>query len=206
MTPCKQVKLWVVVAWAWILLHYLWFDNYVDNNHQSLILWHVNDLYIIGRFCLSVCVSRKSDQFFFYLFIFSWKKYKGIIGLDEDENNVIMWIVVLVDKILRKAPLAAQSISARQIRIQWPLEKTLQLFAPMRIFSSLSSWLIDLIKIWFHLLLRLLPLKTNLISVDLWIRKDIKGYQMNMFSIMHSGVVENPILTLFFGHSFKISF
>ena len=53
--------------------------------------------------------------------------YKGIIGLDEDENNVIMGIVVLVDKmvvvvvvdkILRKAPLAAQSISAGQIRIQ----------------------------------------------------------------------------------------
>ena len=51
--------------------------------------------------------------------------YKGIIGLNEDDNNVIMGIVVLVDKmmmvedkILRKAPLAAQSISARQIRIQ----------------------------------------------------------------------------------------
>ena len=47
-----------------------------------------------------------------------------MIRLDEDENNVIMGIVVLVDKmmvedkILRKAPLAAQSISARQIRIQ----------------------------------------------------------------------------------------
>ena len=29
-----------------------------------------------------------------------------------------MVVVVVVDKILRKAPLAAQSISARQIRIQ----------------------------------------------------------------------------------------
>ena len=50
-----------------------------------------------------------------------------MIRLDEDENNVIMGIVVVVDKmvvvvvvdkILRKAPLAAQSISAGQIRIQ----------------------------------------------------------------------------------------